>query len=69
MTTSSKWEMRSMKQWIHRILHEQDGATAVEYGLIAALVVIAMIGALSSMSGTTIQMWNSVSTNVVDATK
>ncbi|MBH9537667.1 Flp family type IVb pilin [Novosphingopyxis sp. YJ-S2-01] len=61
--------MRSMKQWIHRILHEQDGATAVEYGLIAALVVIAMIGALSSMSGTTIQMWNSVSTNVVDATK
>ena len=58
-----------MKQRIHRILQEQDGATAVEYGLIAALVVIAMIGALSSMSGTTIEIWNSVSTNIVNATE
>ena len=58
-----------MTKIIKRICREQDGATAVEYGLIAALVVIAMIGALSAMSSSTIGMWNKVSTNVIEATE
>ncbi len=58
-----------MRQWIKRILHEQDGATAVEYGLIAALVVIAMIGGLSAMSSGTAGLWNSVSNKAVNAGK
>ena len=30
---------------------DERGATAIEYGLIAALIVIAMVGALEAMGG------------------
>ena len=36
---------------IARFLHEdEDGATAIEYGLIAALLALALVGTMSSMS-------------------
>jgi len=40
------------KTFIKNIISSETGATAVEYGLIAALIVIATIGALTSMSDT-----------------
>ena len=40
------------------------GATAVEYGLILALIVLAMFGALQLTAGATVDMWNNVSTKV-----
>lgn len=46
------------------ILKDQRGATAIEYGLILALVFLAMVGALSTVAGTTINMWNYVATEV-----
>jgi pilus assembly protein Flp/PilA len=46
---------------IRRILRmlgaHQRGATAIEYGLIASLIVVAMIGALESMGGGVGGMW------------
>ena len=44
------------------ILEDRSGATAVEYGLIVALIVIAMISALNTFANETISMWNKVST-------
>jgi pilus assembly protein Flp/PilA len=38
------------------------GATAIEYGLIAALIVIAMIAGLESMGGGVGGMWGKVGT-------
>ncbi len=58
-----------MIRLMRRIFSKQDGATAIEYGLIAALVVIAMLGALSAMSSTTVGIWNTVSHNVIHAGK
>jgi pilus assembly protein Flp/PilA len=43
---------------------DKKGATAIEYGLIAALVVVAMIGALSGLANVTIGMWNDVANKV-----
>ncbi len=43
---------------------DERGATAVEYGLILALVFLAMVGAVASVAGTTTTMWNEVSTKV-----
>jgi pilus assembly protein Flp/PilA len=43
------------------------GATAVEYGLIVALIVITMVGALQMAATTTTEMWNNVSTKVQNA--
>lgn len=43
----------------------QKGATAIEYGLIAALIVIAMMGGLSSLGGGAGGMWDKVKTEVM----
>ena len=44
------------------LLASQRGATAIEYGLIAALIVIAMMGALSSLGGGVGGMWTNLQT-------
>lgn len=38
---------------IKKIFKNEDGATAIEYGLIAALIAVAAIGAMSAL-GTTL---------------
>lgn len=40
---------------------DEDGATAIEYGLIAALVSVAAIGALTAMGNSLSTMFNTVS--------
>jgi pilus assembly protein Flp/PilA len=39
---------------------DQRGATAIEYGLIAALIVIAMMAGLESMGGGVGGMWGRI---------
>jgi len=34
---------------IRKFLHDQSGATAIEYGLIAALIAVVVIGAVSAV--------------------
>jgi pilus assembly protein Flp/PilA len=46
---------------LHRLIRDEHGATAVEYGLILAMIVIAMIGALSGVAGESTKMWGDVS--------
>jgi pilus assembly protein Flp/PilA len=46
------------------LLTDQNGATAIEYGLIAALIIIAMMGGLSSLAGGTSTWWGRIQTNV-----
>ncbi|MCA0424267.1 MAG: Flp family type IVb pilin [Proteobacteria bacterium] len=38
-----------MKTLFNRFVADESGATAIEYGLIAALVSVAILGALSTM--------------------
>lgn len=42
----------------------RKGATAVEYGLIVALIVLAMVGALKGVASSTIDMWNNINEKV-----
>jgi pilus assembly protein Flp/PilA len=51
-----------------KFLKDESGATAIEYGLIAALVAIAAIGALSAMGTSISDMFTVVKTKV-DAAK
>ena len=46
------------------LIKDPKAATAVEYGLILALVFLAMIAGVSSFGQTTIGMWNNVATTV-----
>ena len=47
-----------------RALRTTRGATAIEYGLILAFVVIAMIAGLTALADPTTGMWNTVDTKV-----
>jgi pilus assembly protein Flp/PilA len=47
-----------------KLFRDERGATAVEYGLILALIFLAMVGAVGTFAGTTTEMWNNVSTKV-----
>jgi pilus assembly protein Flp/PilA len=47
-----------------KLVRDEKGATAIEYGLIVALIVIAMIAGLQIFAGSAIGMWNSVQQNV-----
>jgi pilus assembly protein Flp/PilA len=42
-----------MRNLLHRFVHDESGATMIEYGLIAALVAVAAIVALQAL-GTSI---------------
>jgi len=51
-----------MRNFIKRLLSEERGATAIEYGLIAGLIAVVIIGALT-VTGTSLK---SVFENVSD---
>lgn len=55
----------AMKNGLRKIVRDERGATVIEYGLIISLVVLAMVGALGTVAGTTVNMWNDVSNEVV----
>lgn len=50
-----------MQHNIKRFITNEDGATAIEYGLIAALVSVAAIAALQAMGTSLDAMFTSVS--------
>jgi len=48
-------------KFARRLWRSERGATAIEYGLIAALIVVAMATTLGSVGETVGEIWNSVS--------
>ncbi len=38
-----------MRNILNRFIADEDGATAIEYGLIAALIAVVIIGALTNI--------------------
>lgn len=59
--------MYAIRRTLRRLLVDQTGATAVEYGLIAALIVIAMMGGLRLLGGGSGGMWTRVNEQVQNA--
>ncbi len=55
------------KKFIKRLLRDTQGATAVEYGLIAGLIVIGMIVALQDFANESTEMWGVVEGKFDDA--
>jgi pilus assembly protein Flp/PilA len=50
--------------FIRKFIKNDKGATAIEYGLIAALIAVAMITAVRSVGGKVAGAFNTVSTNM-----
>ncbi|MFT4091641.1 MAG: Flp family type IVb pilin [Asticcacaulis sp.] len=40
-----------MTKFFNRFIKDESGATAIEYGLIAALIALAIIGVVSTIGG------------------
>ena len=60
--------MDAIRKTLHRLLADQGGATAIEYGLIAALIAVAAIGGISALGGGAGGMWTNLSLDVQNAT-
>ena len=53
---------------IRRLIDDESGATAIEYGLIAGLVAVAIIAALLTLGDSLEELFNSISDTIQDAT-
>jgi pilus assembly protein Flp/PilA len=59
--------LNAIRRTTRRLLTDQKGATAIEYGLIAALIIIAMMGGLGSLAGGTTSWWGRIQSNVANS--
>jgi pilus assembly protein Flp/PilA len=53
---------------LRRLLPDRKGATAIEYGLIAALIGVAIMGGVSTLGGGSNGMWTKIADQVTNAT-
>ncbi len=57
----------SLMRTLLRLVRETRGATAVEYGLILAVIVLALMASLIGVADVTTNMWSDISSKVVAA--
>lgn len=55
-------------KFIRKLKKDESGATAIEYGLIAALIAVAAIGAFGAVGDNLTGVFNDVATELDDAT-
>lgn len=65
----SRWNAasRGSIRAVRRLFADERGATAIEYGLIAALIAVAILASLTLLSDSTNAMFDYVSDRVVPA--
>ncbi|MEO6199394.1 MAG: Flp family type IVb pilin [Sphingomicrobium sp.] len=59
--------MTAVRTCLRALKRDERGATAIEYGLIAALIVVAIVGALSGLGGGVGGLWTKVTTDFQSA--
>jgi len=59
--------MRALVKTVYRLIRDSKAATAVEYGLICALIVLAIMAALLALGSVTSDIWENVSNKVQTA--
>jgi pilus assembly protein Flp/PilA len=53
-----------MKKLVSSLIHEESGATAIEYGLIAALISVVIIGVLATIGVNLSSKFNQIATQL-----
>ena len=59
--------MNAIRKTSWALVRDQSGATAVEYALIASLIMMAAIGGLTALGGGASGMWGNIEAQVVAA--
>ncbi|PKP80360.1 MAG: Flp family type IVb pilin [Alphaproteobacteria bacterium HGW-Alphaproteobacteria-18] len=57
--------MRSIRNCLHRFCADERGATAIEYGMIVALIFIAIVGSVTSMAGENDKVYETIENAIV----
>ena len=58
--------MLAIRTEMRRLRTDKRGATAIEYGLLVALIAVAMMGRLSTLGGGVGGMWSTLSNTASD---
>ena len=56
----------TMTKFISKFVSDESGATAIEYGLIAALIAVVIISAVTALGGNLKEEFNNVATKLGD---
>lgn len=64
---SARRSFSGISRLLVRFAAERDGTTAIEYGLIAALICLALIGSLAATGDSVSSMWQNVGDKVTAA--
>ena len=67
MARPPRFRNRAVRRWLRALARERRAATAIEYGLILALVTLAMMSALIGVADVTTNMWGNISSKVQNA--
>jgi len=59
--------MLAIRTMGRKLRSDKRGATAIEYGLIAALIAVAAIGGMSSLGGGANGMWGKLDNKVTES--
>ena len=59
--------MIAIRMMLRKLGADRRGATAIEYGLIVALIAVALMGGLSALGGGANGMWGKVANRVTSA--
>ena len=59
--------MRAVRTTFRRLRSDKRGATAIEYGLIAALIAVALVASMRSLGGSADGMWGRTANRVAAA--
>jgi len=53
-----------VQEWINNLIQKEDGVTAIEYGLIAALIAVAIIVAVTAVGTDLAGIFNYIATQL-----
>ncbi len=53
--------------WLIRFFRDEDGVTAVEYAVMLALMIMAMMASITSVGSQTGDMWETIDTEYANA--
>ncbi|OYW22659.1 MULTISPECIES: Flp family type IVb pilin [unclassified Sphingomonas] len=56
-----------MLKLLRRLAKDRKGGTAIEYGLIASVIVVTLIASFIQLANTTTGIWSNVNTKMDDA--
>jgi pilus assembly protein Flp/PilA len=63
----NKMKVEKMKKWLSAFLKDEEGASGIEYALVAAMVAIVLVGLIPGISGSVSSIFGRIATVLTEA--